>query len=362
MLSHTSLHDSVFGLPFVTEGFPPVAATFDKDADSFVVDEVPAYPPSGDGEHVMMRIQKRNCTTPEAVDRVARALGASPKATGWAGLKDKDSTATQWISIQTKLEVDPSTLELDGVRVLEAAPHRHKLRPGHLKGNRFSLLLQTSSGNGAKQVEHVLQRLQAVGVPNYFGTQRFGNNIRSLERALAWISGLSRPPRQSRHRSWDLSVVQSAIFNRVVADRVRRESLDAALPGDVMKKLDTGGLFVAEEGSDALLRAKAWEISATGPMFGAKMMEAEGAVAAQEEACLSDLGLSPANFAQLRSAGAGTRRTLRAAITDLCVETVEGGLKLSFHLPKGAYATGVVRELLKTQESSPNEGVRGDAA
>ena len=67
--------------------------------DDFIVEEIPAYAPSGAGEHVFVRFTKRNVTTLDAAKALARALGCDPREAGFAGMKDKRAVTTQTVSL-----------------------------------------------------------------------------------------------------------------------------------------------------------------------------------------------------------------------------------------------------------------------
>jgi tRNA pseudouridine13 synthase len=326
-------------LPYATDG-APIAGRIRAQADDFRVQEVPAYPPSGEGDHLYVHFEKTELDTPEAVRRIARALGSDPREAGFAGLKDRKAITSQWASF---LFGDPSKLEapIDGVRILEHARHRNKLRTGHLKANRFEILLRDALPTSLSEAQDRLTALASRGIPNYYGEQRFGSG--SLDAARRWLVDGGRAPRKPFDRKMLVSVAQSAMFNAILADRVRDGTFAKVLPGDLAKREDSGGVFVA--GAEDAERAERFEISATGPMFGADMAWPEGEALAREEAELTKFGLSRERLNEFRRAGAGTRRPLRVRLSDVSVEAHSQGLLLRFALPSGAYATIVLREL-----------------
>ncbi len=177
-------------LPFLTQDLPGVGGVIKTRPEDFFVEELPLYEPSGSGTHVYAQIEKRGLGTREALDRVARALGILRRDIGSAGLKDAHAVARQWISIE---HVPPERLEqlsLAEVRVLQTTRHTNKLKPGHLRGNRFVVRLRRlalAPEEALSIAEKVLSILTRRGVPNYFGPQRFGNhrNNHLLGRALA---------------------------------------------------------------------------------------------------------------------------------------------------------------------------------
>ena len=249
-------------------------------------------------------------------------------------------------------------LVLDGVRVLDAAPHPTRLRTGHLRGNRFRLVVRGTPAGRIDDARRCLDRLQDVGMPAYFGEQRFGLSGDNAARALEWVSGRARPPRSPFHRKLGASALQAALFNHIVADRVRRGALAEVCDGALLRKEDTGGLFASCAPEVDQARADAWEVSPTGPMFGPKMRWPERAAGAAERALLERAGLDEAALARLGRAAPGTRRPVRVRPTEVAIEPVEreDALRVSFTLPSGSYATVLMRELLMDDPPATSEG------
>src|SRR5262245_36361558 len=156
--------------------------------DDFVVDEIPAYSPSGEGGHTFLRIEKRGLTTEEALTRLCIALDVRRDEAGLAGQKDRQAVTRQWVSVP---DIDPPralALAVDGVRVLEAARHPNKLRTGHLSGNRFTIVVRGAT-DGVARALAIFHSLAATGVPNYFGEQRFGRRHDNAGRGRAIVFG-----------------------------------------------------------------------------------------------------------------------------------------------------------------------------
>lgn len=328
----------------------------------FVVVELPAYAPSGRGEHLYVTFRKTGRTTPDAVRDIARALDLDPRSAGWAGMKDRHAVTTQTASFLLPLARDPAEalrISVPGIEVLEATRHDNRLKPGHLEGNRFHIRLRGLDEAAAMTVRRRLEELTRTGVPNAFGPQRFGRDGDNPARALDWLAGRAPGPRDKNARRMLFSALQSWMFNRVLDLRVADGTWTTVLEGDVAKKHDSGGLFTVAPADldDAVARAAAGTLSATGPMFGAKMRWPEGAPLRLEEQVLEQaLGLTASVsapdatprdlLARARSAGEGTRRPLRMMMTDLAItqgpEADLGSLEVSFVLPKGGYATTVL--------------------
>lgn len=334
------------GLPKLTNDVLPIPGRLRVAPEDFVVDEVPAYLPSGEGEHLFVRFEKRELTTPEAVRRLAGVLGADVRDAGWAGLKDRHAVTTQWASFARADRDLALAATIDGVRVLEAARHGNKLRTGHLVGNAFTLRVRDVPADRHADADHVLHNLARTGVPNYFGEQRFGVNGRNLYRARAWLVDGGSAPRDRFERKLLVSVIQASLFNEVAAARVRDGLLGRALDGDILRVEESGGLFISRDPDKDDPRVASWELSPTGPMFGARMRAAEGVTLERERTVLAASGLDDAKLERFRAFGEGTRRVLRVRPSEPRVATDGDDLVVSFTLPKGAYATVVMRELL----------------
>lgn len=332
--------------PFVTPELPGFPGRIREHLEDFEVEEVPAYPPAGDGDHLFVWLEKRDLTTPEAVKRLARALDVDPRAAGWAGLKDRGAVTRQWVSLEGATADAAARVRVDGLRVLDARPHRHKLRTGHLRANRFRLVLRGVPPDAGDRADAVLEVLRRDGMPNYFGPQRFGRDGETARRARAWLVDGGRPPRDRFARKLLSSALQSELFNATVADRLDRGLLTQPLRGDVLRKEDSGGLFICASVAEDAPRLAAWEISPTAPMWGKKARPAEEEAAAFEREVLGDLDLE-ALYARLGRAAPGTRRAVRVR-PEVHGSAVDGdALTLDFTLPPGSYATVLVRELTK---------------
>ena len=334
-------------LPFSTSPERPIPGILKDRPEDFRVDEIPAYEPSGAGEHLFVRFEKTGLDTREAVRRLAGALAVDPRDAGTAGMKDRHAVTTQWASFHRGDAAKLEGAAIEGVRVLEARPHGNKLRTGHLRGNRFAIRLRGAPRDAEQEARAVLDALACTGVPNYYGDQRFGRGGANLEHARAWLVAGGRPPRDPFERKLLVSVLQSELFNGLCAARVREGTLGSVIDGDLCRKEETGGMFVVTELEAERERAASFEISATGPMFGAKMRWPEGEARRREEEALAAAGLDAEKLARFAKYGEGTRRPYRVKLGAPALEVDDEGLVVSFDLPAGAYATIVMRELTR---------------
>lgn len=304
-------------LPYLTSSIAPIEAEFRSTPEDFEVEEVPAYAPSGNGEHVFAFIEKRGLTTKDAVRALCERVGADPKVAGWAGLKDRHAVTRQWVSI---FGASPDAIlqaGIEGIRVLEVALHTQKLRTGHLRANRFWIRLRQIDPSRIGELRQLLSKIENDGLPNYYGEQRFGRDGNNAERALRWVLDQARAPQSGFQRKLQMSALQSQIFNRCVAARVQTSTLGKVYAGEIAKKHGSGGLFVAPDGEDTQARADAWEISATGPIFGAKMRWPEGDAREREERLLEESGLTLDRLAKWKRVAPGTRRLVRVPVRNM---------------------------------------------
>jgi tRNA pseudouridine13 synthase len=347
-------------LPWLTHDLPGTGGRLKVAVDDFFVEELPAYAPSGEGHHVFVTIEKRDLTTDEAVRRLARALDVDARGIGTAGRKDRRAVTRQVVSIEG---VDPARVlaaEVAGVRVVEAVRHGHKLRMGHLAGNRFRVRVRDVVEDAAARAQAVLDRLRAQGVPNFFGAQRFGqdgDNARQVRERLERRDGAAALRRMGRHGRFLVSALQSELFNDYVTRRLRAGTWARALAGDVMRRRERGGLFVCRDPAADDPRVAAGEIDPTGPIFGGRMMPAEDDAAALEEAVLTASGLAPDTFTRLGKLAPGTRRVIRFPLCDAELRADAEGLELAFTLGPGCYATVVLREVTKGADDIDDPGI-----
>ena len=353
----------------------------------FVVDEIPAYEPAGEGAHLFLRFRKTNLTTDEAVRAIARALGVERRDVGVAGLKDKVAVTTQWISVPAfdGCEERVGALALAGIEVLEQRRHGNKLKTGHLRGNRFVIVVRDLAAADVDRARAALDRIGREGVPNAFGAQRFGREQDTHERARAWLTGTERAPRDPRERRFQFSAFQSAIFNEVLDHRVATGTWNVPLLGDLLKKEDTGGLFVCTDVQLDRERAERGEVCPTGPIVGDRMRQ-PAADALELEQRIVAPRIEGIDLHRARALGEGTRRALRLRVTELshdlhgsshdgasmsgdkpteAVNVASGdplnpraqgsAIEVRFVLPKGAYATTVLSHAFSVVDAAREE-------
>jgi tRNA pseudouridine13 synthase len=339
-------------VPLLTPELAGTSGLVRVSEEDFFVEELPLYPPSGAGEHLYLTVEKRGRTTQEVAKEIARAVGAPERDVGTAGLKDKRAVAVQQVSVATKMAVEEAQrISGPGYRVLAAARHGNKLRPGHLRGNRFRIVVRGVVSEALPRAEAICARLRQVGAANLFGPQRFGKHgdNAALGRAVLMRE---RQVRDRFLRRIALSALQSEIFNRCLAARIADGLFGTAIEGDVLKKRATGGLFVCESVALDAPRVASFEVDPAGPLPGHSLFAAGGEALRREEAVVAEARIDPASFAAGGKEMQGARRPYRIAADELRVEPAGAeALVISFALPKGSYAVSVLREVTKSDVS-----------
>jgi tRNA pseudouridine13 synthase len=312
--------------------------------EDFRVEEIPLYAPSGAGEHTFVCVEKRGRTTEDVARVLSEVAGVARRDVGYAGRKDRDAVARQWFSVPRLSPERALDLTREGLRVLEAIPHRHKLRTGQLAGNRFEIVVREVSEDAAAHCAQDLRRLCASGMPNRFGPQRFGRDGGNTEQGLKLLRG-GYAGKDRRKARFLVSALQAAVFNEAL--RLRGAPLSSVERGEIAVVHATGGLFRVEDAAREQPRADVFEISATGPIFGGRTLDPEGCALERERAALAAVGIDPAlplrppRGIELR----GARRALRVRPGDVALEPLPDALRLRFTLPPGSFATVLIEEL-----------------
>lgn len=348
-------------LPLLSHALPGTGGASKVAPEDFEVEEIPAYLPTGEGEHLYLWVEKRGLTTSEAARLIAKATNTKERDIGYAGQKDRFAITRQWMSVHTK--ADTVTLEDDRAVVLSAIRHRNRLKVGHLKGNRFRVVLRGVGADAANKAQATLDLLEQEGLPNFYGQQRFG---RAGDNALvgAALLGLAEHPYaqragKDRHlRRLSLSALQSELFNRCLTARLADGLFAVPILGDVLRKRTSGGVFTCDDPSLDAPRVTAGELDVTGPMPGPKERPAALADALEREnRVLAEAGVRREDFAKGGAEAEGTRRPYRVPVSGIGLDVVApDALAIRFELPSGSYATRILEEVAKTVITLPSEG------
>jgi len=293
---------------------------YQQSPDTFHVHEELFYAPSGEGDYVFAEIEKRGISTRAAKHRLAEMTSVPIESIRHAGMKDTAATARQWLSWHADLQ-KAEPIGSEDVDIVQITRHTNNLSVGHVRGNRFLLKLQvTSSAN--------LPEAYDIHFANFYGPQRFGRGRPDREQI---VQRLRRPSK----RRESLSVIQSALFNDWLRERLERHG-QAALPDDLWTATNGKTHFKPEPDDNEIpARFARGEISPTGPMFGFKVKLTE-----PEQAWLKDeLELEPPAFRAWGKIARGARRALFIKPENAVATPSGETLDLSFGLPSGAYAT-----------------------
>ncbi|MDV0439189.1 tRNA pseudouridine(13) synthase TruD [Xanthomonas sacchari] len=334
-------------------GPAPLQARMRCSAEDFQVDEVPAFAPSGEGEHLLLTVRKRGMNTAFAARRLAQWAGVAELAIGYAGMKDRHAVTTQRFSVHLPKRVAPSldSLQDADLQVLESHWHNRKLPRGALAGNGFVLVLREVRGERAA-IEARLAQIAARGIPNWFGEQRFGRDGGNVGAALAMFGG--RRVRREQ-RSLLLSAARSELFNRVLAARVAAGNWDSALDGEVWMLDGSRSVFGPEPWSEALAeRLQRFDIHPSAPLWGAGELRSAEAARALELAALDEAVALRLREGLEREGLKQERRATRLRVADLQWRWLDGqgdALELRFALPPGSYATALLHELGQVEEA-----------
>jgi len=345
----------------------PIDFHFRQSARDFVVDEIPLYPFSGEGEHLVLHIRKKNLSTWQMLDIFSNHLGIKARDIGYAGLKDKNAQTKQYISILKKFEPMLENFSHEGIKILERQYHDNKIRIGHLKGNRFFIRIKKVNPTSAMKIQEALKAIKKNGMPNYFGFQRFGNDGENYLKGKAILEGTLKEKNKKLNQFY-INSYQSYLFNAWLSRRIQisklTESFSAEelssvinLPkeelalmkgqkhplklihGDVMMHYPYGKIFHYES-EEEIERFAKHDISFTGLLSGKRATRAEGFARSIEE-----------EFDTIEKGIDGARR-----YGWIYPEEVEGEYKeneawFEFHftLPKGCYATVLLEEIAKRE-------------
>jgi tRNA pseudouridine13 synthase len=335
-------------------GSPLSTGLLRAQPDDFIVEEDLGFAPAGSGQHVLLKVRKRDANTQWVARELARICRCRPMDVGFAGLKDRRAVAVQWFTVpKTAQSLEAwGAVQTPEFEVLEAHAHTRKLPRGALAGNGFVIRVRNVTVTDqqlAERIDLIVHR----GVPNYFGPQRFGRQGSNLRRISAGFKVLRMP-----ERGFVLSAARSLIFNAALAERARDDSWDRLEAGDVANLDGRGSVFAVDAVDDTLVdRCLRLDIHPTGPMWGRGNLTTKGRVLELE----SRVGAQfPEPVTLVGDAGMDQeRRSLRLAVQDLEWTREEpNAVVLRFRLTRGSFATTVLREIFDV--TTPDGDLEGD--
>jgi len=340
---------------------------FNSTSRDFIVSEIPLYEFSGEGEHLVVHIRKKDMTTWELINTLSSHLGIKKKEIGYAGLKDKNAMTMQYISIPAKLEEKLSSFSHPQIKILSTIKHNNKIRVGHLKGNNFKIRLKKVLGVQKDKLDSTLKWIESNGVPNYFGNQRFGTDGTNWIDGKRLLSGEMKM-RDRKTKEFLIGSYQSYLFNQWLSKRMEinllLESFSSKeaeeilkLPKDTLKDTKTQSNFFKLLYGDMIMHYP------YGRMFEAMQLDKEAKRFELRD--ISPTGLLPGKKAKYSLQNAryieeifdedinvqATRRYAWIFPIDIKNTYIEekAHYELEFSLPKGSYATNIL-DVLRGKE------------
>lgn len=357
---------------------PPVMqATYKACAEDFVVNEILPNTFTGEGEHLWLHIQKMGMNTAYLAKLLAEWADIPLRDVGYSGLKDRHALTTQWFSLRIPKKQLPPTIfapadlgDDESVQILAQHWHHKKLGRGAHRANQFIITLRdvqlaASSLNAEQQliaeqkIAKHLDHISQMGVPNYFGPQRFGHGGNNIKEALRLFAespkdkGKTKNKRKrapQEHHTMALSAARSLIFNEILATRVRDGSWNTGIAGEVFNLNGSGSIFASDEIDDSLgARLIEGDIHPTAPLWGVDNDKVSGSAAALEnEVIQQNPVLTQLAAGLVQRDIKAQRRALRLPIEDLKWQWQDAQtLILRFSLPTGSFATSVLAALVQ---------------
>lgn len=342
---------------------------FSKNSNDFVVKEIPLYEFSGNGEHLILHVRKKDLTTWQMLENLSSFCGAKMRDFGYAGLKDKDGMTLQYISIHKNYEEKLKNFSHDKIKIVSSTYHSNKIKIGHLKGNNFFIRLKKVLGVDAKKLIQACEILKKEGYPNYFGYQRFGKNGDNFKEGRAILEG-KRKERNKKLHDFLISAYQSELFNNWLSKRVeiskyfnsfsdneiknilhfdmkevmeikKQPQFFKMINGDVLHHYPHGKAFMCEDIENEVKRFLSKDITITGLLFGEKTINTENRAKEIENEIFD-------SERDLINKLNGTRRFAWCFVENFeyKYKEEEAHFELSFTLQKGSYATAVLEEIL----------------
>ncbi len=350
---------------FYSLGHSSIDFHFRQTARDFVVEEIPLYEFSGEGEHLVMFVRKKNLSTNEMIGQIARYLGIKNRDIGYAGLKDKHAMTKQYISINKQYEEALENFSHEGIKIISKTYHNNKIRIGHLKGNRFYIKVKKVNPTSAQKIDEALKNISDFGMPNFFGYQRFGNDGDNHIVGEKIAKGDKRE-RNPRVKKLLINAYQSHLFNLWLSKRLEINTLInnfevqelesilnmpngevkklkaqkhpfKVISGDVMEHYPHGRLFDFEGDEEDLKRFIDRNISVTGLLCGKKVRMSSG-IAGTIEKDFDD---------EINADGARRYAWIYPQDIEGRHKPIEAQYEMNFTLPKGSYATVLIEEIAK---------------
>jgi len=345
----------------------PINFNFAQTIERFFVEEIPLFEFSGKGANLILKIKKSDMSTFKLITVIAKATRLEQRDIGYAGLKDKNATTIQYISIPKQYEKDVvKNLTTEKIEILEKFYSKFPIKVGQLKGNNFSIILHNVNKETQINIERVAQEMVEKGIPNYYGYQRFGEDSKSYEQGKE-IAHSGKKLKGAKEKLL-VSAYQSFLYNSWLSERIsisktieKNSIIDASklldfplelvevlakqpqffklFIGDDMQNYPYGKSYPLQDFKRATKNFIAQKSSPTGLLVGYKVPRALADAKHLEEA-FDDIELYALK---------GDRRYAWIFPKELSFDynEIEKKLTIKFYLPKGSYATTFLEEIAK---------------
>ena len=337
---------------------------FKQSKDDFVVNEVPLYEFSNEGEHLILKLRKKDLATWDDIEILANYLKCSTREFGYAGLKDKNAMTVQHISVHRKYEDALKSFNHENIKILETTYHNNKIKIGHLKGNNFFIRLKRVGLVEKQKIEEAFSKIAVFGMPNYFGFQRFGIDGENYKKGKQIVEGTLKE-RNRNLKQMFINAYQSYLFNAWLSKRIEISKLIEAfepkeifeklnlpldevkrakkqphpfkiLTGDLLSHYPFGKIFIIDDLETESQKFFEKDRVPTGLLCGKRVKKSEGLAYEIEK-----------DF-EVQMSEDGARRFAFVFPENLQSNYKEdkNHMELSFYLPKGSYATELIAEIL----------------
>ncbi len=431
MIASQPIEQSI-GMEYYVSETPGVGGKLRSTPDEFQVTEIeraefqPINASTEKYPFLVVRVTLQDWDTNQFARALSNQLGISRERVSWAGTKDKRAVTTQLMSIEN---IEPESLpSISGSTITAVGRMGRKIVLGDLAGNKFGITVrEPDSPDRVTAISETLREFGngIVGVPNYFGHQRFGS-IRPVTHEVGfrildgdwkgavmayvgnpheneseqtqdarrfvtetenWTEALGFFPKHlqyersmlhhlagSNHENeedfrlalmelpWNIQqlfihAAQSYLFNQILSHRLAEKlPFGEAVVGDVvcfaeeqqgirLPDPDRTQRVTSENVSTVNRHVTRGRAYVTAPLIGTETTFGDRRIGKIEQQVLSSIQLERADF-ELPDPfeSSGTRRAILVH-TDLTIEC--DPLRFVFALPKGAYATVILREFMK---------------
>jgi len=346
---------------------PQIPFNFEQTIERFFVEEIPLFKFKDKGSNLILKIKKTDMSTFKLITVIAKATELEQRDIGYAGLKDKNATTIQYISIPRNYERELlKNLTTEKIEILEKRYSKFPIKIGQLKGNKFTIILHDVTLEASENIKKVAKEMQEFGIPNYYGYQRFGEDSLSYKQGKE--IALSGKKLKGAKEKLLVSAYQSHLYNRWLSSRINiskiieknsvadsatylsypRELVDVLKKqkqffklfiGDDMQSYPYGKSYPLQDFDRATDEFLAHKSSPTGLLCGSKAKRALADAKHLEEE------FDDTELYSLK----GDRRYawIWPEDLELSYDEINKRFKIEFYLPKGSYATTFLEEISK---------------